>query len=36
MPVYNESRTLRTIVGRVLSSPIDLDIEIVAVDDGSN
>ncbi len=35
MPVYNESRTLRTIVGRVLSSPIDLDIEIVAVDDGS-
>jgi glycosyltransferase involved in cell wall biosynthesis len=35
MPVYNESRTLRTIVERVLEAPIDLDIEIVAVDDCS-
>ena len=35
MPVYNEARTLRTIVGRVLASPVDLDIELVAVDDGS-
>ncbi len=35
MPVYNEARTLRAIVERVLGSPIDLEIEIVAVDDGS-
>lgn len=38
MPVYNEARTLRTIVARVLSAPIDdlgLKIELVAVDDGS-
>ena len=35
MPVYNESRTLRTIVGKVLDSPVDLEIELVAVDDGS-
>ena len=35
MPVYNEARTLRTIVGRVLASPIDLPIELVCVDDGS-
>jgi 2-polyprenyl-3-methyl-5-hydroxy-6-metoxy-1,4-benzoquinol methylase len=35
MPVYNESRTLRTIVKRVLSSPIDMEIELVCVDDGS-
>lgn len=32
MPVYNEARTLRTIVPRVLASPIDLEIELVAVD----
>lgn len=36
MPVYNESRTLRTITGRVLNSPVGLEIEIVAVDDGSS
>lgn len=36
MPVYNESRTLRTIVERVLNAPIDLEVEIVAVDDGSS
>ncbi len=35
MPVYNESRTLRTIVARVLASPVDLDIELVCVDDCS-
>ncbi len=35
MPVYNEARTLRTIVDRVMASPIDLDIELVCVDDAS-
>jgi glycosyltransferase involved in cell wall biosynthesis len=35
MPVYNESRTLRTIVAQVLAAPVDLDIELVAVDDCS-
>jgi glycosyltransferase involved in cell wall biosynthesis/phospholipid N-methyltransferase len=35
MPVYNESRTLRTIVAQVLAAPIELDVEIVAVDDCS-
>jgi glycosyltransferase involved in cell wall biosynthesis len=35
MPVYNESRTLRTIVKRVLDSPVNLEIELVCVDDGS-
>jgi glycosyltransferase involved in cell wall biosynthesis len=35
MPVYNESRTLRTIVERVLASPVDCDIELVCVDDCS-
>jgi SAM-dependent methyltransferase len=35
MPVYNEARTLRTIVRRVLEAPIDGDLELVAVDDGS-
>jgi len=35
MPVYNETRTLATIVSRVLEAPIDLDIELVIVDDGS-
>jgi len=36
MPVYNEGRTLRAIVRRVLDAPIDGEIEIVAVDDGSS
>jgi SAM-dependent methyltransferase len=36
MPVYNEARTLRTICQRVLDSPVDADLEIVAVDDGSS
>jgi SAM-dependent methyltransferase len=35
MPVYNESRTLGTIVSRVLNSPVDLDIELICVDDCS-
>ena len=35
MPVYNEVRTLRTIVERVLAAPVDLEIELVVVDDGS-
>ena len=35
MPVYNESRTLRTIVARVLSAPVDLEIELICVDDCS-
>src|SRR3954454_6619982 len=34
MPVYNEARTLRTIVGRVLASPVGLPMELVCVDDG--
>ena len=36
MPVYNESPTLRTIVKRVLDSPVGLEIELVCVDDGSS
>lgn len=35
MPVYNEARTLRTIVDRVLKSPVGLEIEMVCVDDRS-
>lgn len=35
MPVYNESRTLRSIVKRVVDSPVGMDIELVCVDDGS-
>jgi len=35
MPVYNEARTLRAIVQRVLSAPVEIDIELVIVDDGS-
>ena len=35
MPVYNESRTLPAILKRVLDAPVDLDIEVLAVDDGS-
>lgn len=35
MPVYNESRTLRTIVAKVLGSPVDAEIELVCVDDCS-
>jgi SAM-dependent methyltransferase len=36
MPVYNEARTLRTIIDRVLASPVDLELELVCVDDCSN
>ncbi|MFZ0626805.1 MAG: glycosyltransferase, partial [Acidimicrobiia bacterium] len=36
MPVYNESRTLRTIVARVLESPVECDIELICVDDCSS
>jgi glycosyltransferase involved in cell wall biosynthesis len=36
MPVYNEARTLRTIVRRVLDAPVDGGLELVAVDDGSS
>lgn len=35
MPVYNEIRTLRTIVHRVLNAPVEIAIELVIVDDGS-
>ncbi len=35
MPVHNEARTLCEIVRRVLQSPIELNIELVCVDDGS-
>src|SRR6187401_1075732 len=35
IPVYNEARTLRTIIRRVLSSPVSLPMELVCVDDGS-
>lgn len=35
MPAYNESRTLRAIVKRVLESPVALDIELIIVDDCS-
>lgn len=35
MPVYNEAETLKMIVDRVLTAPIDLDIELICVDDGS-
>ena len=36
MPVYNEARTLRSIVKKVLDAPIDLEIELVCVDDASS
>ena len=35
IPVYNESRTLRTIIRRVLASPVAMPMELVCVDDGS-
>jgi glycosyltransferase involved in cell wall biosynthesis len=35
MPVYNERRTLRTIVKRVLESRMPIPLELVVVDDGS-
>ena len=36
VPVYNESRTLRTIIERVLDTPADVELELVCVDDGSS
>jgi glycosyltransferase involved in cell wall biosynthesis len=36
MPVYNEIRTLRTIIRRVLDIDLPLSIELVCVDDGSS
>jgi glycosyltransferase involved in cell wall biosynthesis len=35
MPVYNESRTLDAIIARVLSAPVDAEIELICVDDAS-
>lgn len=35
MPVYNEVRTIRTVVDRVLRSPVEIPIELIIVDDGS-
>jgi glycosyltransferase involved in cell wall biosynthesis len=35
IPVYNESRTLRTIIRRVLASPVGLPMELICVDDCS-
>jgi glycosyltransferase involved in cell wall biosynthesis len=35
MPIYNERWTLTEIISRVLSSPVSLELELVAVDDGS-
>ena len=34
MPVYNEAATIEAVIGRVRALP-DLDIELIAVDDGS-
>ena len=35
IPVYNEARTLRTLIARVLASPVPADLELVCVDDAS-
>lgn len=35
VPVYNESRTLRTIIDRLLSAPLPIALEIIIVDDAS-
>ena len=35
IPIYNERLTLRSLINRVLESPVDLEIEIIAVDDCS-
>jgi SAM-dependent methyltransferase len=35
MPVYNESRTLDSIIARVLGAPVEAEIELICVDDGS-
>ena len=33
IPVYNESKTILTVIDRVLS--LDLDLDVIVVDDGS-
>lgn len=35
MPIFNERRTLAEIVRRVFVTPVEMDIQLVAVDDGS-
>lgn len=35
MPIYNEARTLREIIARVLACPIEGEIELICVDDAS-
>ena len=35
MPVFNEARTIRTVIRRVLHAPVDIPIELVIVDDSS-
>ena len=35
MPVYNEARTLRAAVSRVLASPVSIPMELICVDDAS-
>ncbi len=35
MPLYNERWTVAEIISRVLATPLELDLEIVVVDDGS-
>lgn len=35
MPIYNEARTLRTAVARVLAAPISIPLELICVDDAS-
>lgn len=36
MPVFNEEATVATIIGRVTAVPLPLEVELVAVDDGSS
>ncbi len=36
IPLYNERWTLETIIRRVLAVPLDLELELIAVDDGSS
>jgi glycosyltransferase involved in cell wall biosynthesis len=36
VPVYNERRTLRRMLERVLDAPIPMDVELIVVDDGSS
>ena len=36
IPLYNERWTLATIIRRVLAVPLDLELELVVVDDGSS